>query len=139
LTGPVLVDVNIPMYAAGQDHPLRAPAQRLVLAIANGELEAVTDVEVLQEILHRFLPLGERARGLQVFDHFQRLMAGRVLAITEADALRARALAEAHPGLPARDLVHLAVMQGHDIEVIATADRHFDGIEGITRLDPQAF
>jgi len=38
--------VNVPMYAAGKLHPLKEPCQRVVLAVAKGELNAVTDTEV---------------------------------------------------------------------------------------------
>ncbi|MDR5695919.1 MAG: type II toxin-antitoxin system VapC family toxin [Armatimonadota bacterium] len=67
---PVFIDTNIPMYAAGTPHPLREPARRVILAIANGQLDAVTDSEVFQEILYRYLHIGEREKGLSVFDNF---------------------------------------------------------------------
>jgi hypothetical protein len=43
----VFIAVNIPMCAGGTMHPLREPAQRVILAIAGAELDAVTDAEVL--------------------------------------------------------------------------------------------
>jgi predicted nucleic acid-binding protein len=49
------VDTNVPMYAAGKSHHLKEPCQRVILAIAKGELNAVTDTEVFQEILYRYL------------------------------------------------------------------------------------
>ena len=136
MMGPLLVDVNVPMYAAGRDHPYRSLAQRLVLAIVNGEVEAFTDAEVLQEILYRYLRSGERAQGLRIFDHFHRIMEGRVLPIEAGDVVLARELADAHPTMSPRDLIHLAVMRRHGLATIASADQHFDGIEGITRLAP---
>lgn len=137
--GPVLLDVNIPMYAAGREHPLRAAAQQVILAVATSQLDAYTDVEVLQEILYRYLRSGEREPGLAVFDHFQRLMADRILPVTADDLRRVRSLADLHAALSPRDLVHLAVMQGNGLRTIITADRHFDGIDGIQRLDPANF
>jgi len=132
----VFVDVNVPMYAAGREHPLRDPARRAIRAVASGELNSVTDAEVLQEILYRYLHIGERQKGLQIFDQFQRIMAGRVLPIAAADVQHARLLAERHERLSARDLIHLAVMENHEIRRILTTDRAFDGIGGIERLDP---
>jgi predicted nucleic acid-binding protein len=41
-------------------------------------------------------------------------------------------------GIPARDLVHAAVMQNNGIDTIISTDALFDEIEGIVRLDPQA-
>jgi len=139
LTEPVLLDSNIPMYAAGREHPLREPAQRIVLAVVSGELDAYTNAEVLQEILARYLRSGQPSTAFAVFDAFQRLMNGRVLPIEADDVVRARVLAEEQPSLSPRDYVHWAVMIGHGIRTIVTADSHFDGLEGITRLDPTAY
>ena len=38
-----------------------------------------------------------------------------------------------------RDAVHLGTMRTNGIETIITADRHFDGIDGVTRIDPSDF
>lgn len=135
----VFIDVNIPMYAAGTPHPLREPSQRVIMAIATGRLDAVTDAEVLQEILYRYLHIGEREKGFLVFDHFYRIMLGRILSIEDADVHRARFLAEQHPGLSARDVIHLAVMTRHQVEEILTADTAFDKIEQVRRIDPGRF
>lgn len=49
----IFVDSNIPMYLAGQSHPHKVDAQRMLeRAVAMNE-RLVTDAEVLQEILHR--------------------------------------------------------------------------------------
>jgi predicted nucleic acid-binding protein len=40
-------------------------------------------------------------------------------------------------GVTARDLIHVAVMQNNGLTEIVSADRHFDQIDGITRLDRQ--
>jgi predicted nucleic acid-binding protein len=36
-----------------------------------------------------------------------------------------------------RDWLHLAVMLNNGITEIISVDRHFDDIEGITRIDPR--
>ena len=136
---PVFIDTNIPMYAAGTPHPLRDPCQAIIRAVAEGKLEAVTDAEVLQEILYRYLHLGEREKGLMVFDRFRRIMLGHIFPIDEADVQRAREQAEEYPGLSPRDLIHLAVMLRHGIHEIITADRGFDRVRGIRRIDPAEF
>ena len=33
-------------------------------------------------------------------------------------------------------MIHIAIMQNNGIDTIVSADRHFDGIDGVTRLDP---
>jgi len=137
--GQVFIDTHIPMYAAGTSHPLREPSRRVILAIATGELDAVTDVEVFQEILYRYIHIGAREKGFQVFDHFHRIMQGRILSVEDADVQKARALAERYPSLSPRDLIHLAVMLRHRIREIITADTGFDTVPEIRRVDPTTF
>jgi hypothetical protein len=60
------IDTNVPMYAVGADHPLKRPCLAILEAVATGALTAVTDVEVLQEILHRYTALGQRTRAAEV-------------------------------------------------------------------------
>src|SRR5258708_291609 len=51
----IFVDSNIPMYMVGKDHPHKATARHLIeTALGAGE-RLVTDAEVLQEILHRYV------------------------------------------------------------------------------------
>ena len=88
---PVFIDTNIPMYAAGAAHPLRAPAQRVIRAIAIGRLDAVTDAEVFQEILYRYIHIGHRTKGLAIFDQFHRIMLGRILPVEMTDVLPCQA------------------------------------------------
>jgi predicted nucleic acid-binding protein len=44
----ILVDSNILMYAAGTAHPHRGPSVAILEQIALEQVEAMTDVEVLQ-------------------------------------------------------------------------------------------
>jgi predicted nucleic acid-binding protein len=39
-------------------------------------------------------------------------------------------------GIPARDLIHVAVMQANQLTHLISTDEHFDRIEGVTRHDP---
>ncbi len=43
----VLVDVNIPMYAAGQTHPYKAACVWIITQTAEGELVAAIDAEII--------------------------------------------------------------------------------------------
>ena len=64
----IFVDSNIPMYLVGGPHPHKADAQRLLeSAIANGD-RLVTDAEVLQEILHRYVAIDRRDAIQPAFD-----------------------------------------------------------------------
>jgi hypothetical protein len=44
----VFLGVKVPMYAGGIEHPLRAPSQPIIMAVAGDQLDAVTDAEVFQ-------------------------------------------------------------------------------------------
>jgi len=69
---PYFIDANVPMYAVGAEHPLKAPCLRVLESIARGELRAVTDAEVLQELLHRYTALGRRREAVEVCRLFLR-------------------------------------------------------------------
>lgn len=139
MTGPVFLDVNVAMYAGGADHPLREPCRRVIRAVAAGELEAVTDAEVFQEILYRYAYLGEPELGFRIFDSLFRLMAGRILPVDEGVMWDTRRLAEKHPALSPRDVIHVAVMLWNEVEEIVSVDPDFDRVPAVRRLDPRGF
>ena len=136
---PALLDVNVPMYAAGRDHPLRSPCARLMTMIADGELDVVIDTETVQEVLYRYGALGQIPVAVAVARSLMAIVP-KVLAVTASDMVRAVEVFEMHAaaGLTARDAIHVAVMQGNGIDRIISTDRHFDQVAGITRLDPAA-
>lgn len=127
----VLIDSNIPMYVAGREHA-RAPSQRFLQRVRVGEIEACTSVEVLQKILYRYAGLRRLDLARQVYDLFVQVCPV-VLPVTLADTDRARDILCSVPGVSARDALHATVMIHGGIERIATFDRGFDAIEGITR------
>lgn len=134
----VFIDTNIPMYAAGKDHPLKASCLEIMTSVANGALEAYTDSEVFQEILYRYFNINKREFGLQIFDSFSQIMHGSVLPVRHEDMIMARMLANnpLNVKLSPRDLIHLAVMHNHRIVHIITTDRAFEAIEGIQLIYP---
>jgi predicted nucleic acid-binding protein len=136
--GQVFVDANIPMYAAGAEHPLKGACLTILEWAAKHPLDVVTDAEVLQEILHRYLAIGQHDRATEVAILFSRTVP-EALPVTKQVVLRAIRLSQDHPSLQARDAIHAAVMELHRIPRIVSADRHFDGLPGIIRIDPLAW
>ena len=129
----ILVDSNIPMYLVGAAHPNKDAARRaLEEAVAEGE-SLCTNAEILQEILHRYTAV---RRSEEIDPAFDALLAivDVVYPIERADVERARRLLRTTPTLSARDAVHVAVMQGRDIDRILSFDAGFDGIPGIVRI-----
>lgn len=126
------------MYAAGAEHALKAPCVAILESIAKGELKAVTDAEVVQEILHRYTALGRRNHAVEVCRLFLQVVPN-VLPITRQIIERALEFHLQFSQLQARDSLHVAAMVEYKIARIISADRHFDGVPGIFRLDPTQF
>jgi hypothetical protein len=129
----VFVDSNIPMYVAGRDHRLRAPALRLLEQVRAGELDACSSTEVLQEILYRYAGLKRLDLARDVYNLFVALCPV-IFPVTLADTDRARDLMSARTGISARDAVHAAVMLNNGVRQIATFDTGFDLVEGVERM-----
>ena len=128
----IFVDSNIPMYLIGAEHANKAVARRLLEdAIADGEV-LCTDAEVLQEILHRYVAI-RRPDDIDPALEVLATVVDVVYPIEEADVQRARRILRRVAGLSARDAVHLAVMQRHDVDEVLSFDTAFDGLSGIRR------
>jgi len=130
------IDTNVPIYAAGRPHPLKEPCSQLLLLAAEYPQAFVTDAEVLQELLHRYLALRLWPQGRDAFQWFSVLMQNRIESIRATDVEHAADLADAYPELGGRDLLHTAVMQRLGVCRIVSADRGFDRIPAVTRLEP---
>lgn len=131
----ILVDANVVFYATGGQHLYKDASSRILRDAASGVLQANVDVEVFQEVLHAYTLRGERARGLSTFDDLL-LIFPAPIAIAREDIIGARILMERYVRLSARDCIHAAVVLSHDLEAIISADRAFDQLSEITRLDP---
>lgn len=131
----VFIDVNIVMYAAGGPHAHREPSARLLERIVHGEVEAVSDTEILQEVLYRFWRLNQIKVAVKMIDQVVQLIPA-LLPIEASDGILAASLLSQHPQIEPRDAVHAAVMLRHRITHLYSYDRHFDAIPGLTRLEP---
>lgn len=129
----IFVDSNIAMYLVGADHPNKAAARRLLERAIVDDEPLTTDVEVLQELLHRYLAIDRRDAIGPAWEAIVGVV-DVILAIEREDVDRARRLISAASRLSARDALHLAVMQRHGITRILSFDAGFDGIVGIERV-----
>ena len=130
------IDANIPIYAGGRAHRSKEPCSRVLMMVAEHPLSFVTDAEVLQELLHRYLASGRWELGREVLRNFAEVMHDRIEPVYEDDIHLAASLADRHPEISARDLVHAAVMQRLGAERIISVDTDFDRMPNVTRLDP---
>lgn len=132
------LDVNVPMYAAGRAHPYKEPCVWVMTEITEGRLEVAIDVEVIQEILHRYGAIERREVGLTLAENLLDLVP-TVYPVEPEDVRLAMELFRRYGprGLTARDAIHAAVMQRRGLHEILSTDAHFDLVEGIRRLDPK--
>jgi predicted nucleic acid-binding protein len=128
----IFVDANVPMYLIGVEHPNKARSRALLeTAIVTGE-RLVTDAEVLQEILHRYVAIDRR-------DAIEPCIAALIGVVDEVfpveleDVQRTSAIVRSSR-LTARDALHVAVMQRRDVDRILSFDQGFDIVPGITRI-----
>ncbi|HRC85962.1 MAG TPA: type II toxin-antitoxin system VapC family toxin, partial [Thermoanaerobaculia bacterium] len=133
--GPYLLDANIVMYAVGRDHPLREPCRRALALAREEKLRLVVSTEVLQEILHRYHRISRLDLAEAAYSALKEL-SDDVLVVDERDLDGALALLREHPRLTARDAVHAATVRNRSLAGVLSTDRHFDGLEGLARLDP---
>jgi uncharacterized protein len=121
------------MYLVGAAHRHKSDAQRWLEKLVSDRQRLVTDAEVLQEILHRFVAINRREAIQPAFDALLEIV-DQVFAVDKAIVERAKEIVLGHRQLSARDAVHLAVMEHHGVDRILTFDTGFDGFPGITRL-----
>lgn len=115
------VDTNVWIYAVGRPHPLRERARSLLRAAVGEGHRLFTSAEVLQELLHAYLPV-EREATLAAAMRLATASA-EVVPLEAADVVLAARLHTEHPGLGARDLVHLAVCMRRAAIALHTFDR----------------
>jgi predicted nucleic acid-binding protein len=122
----VYIDSNIPMYAAGQEHPNKEPSIKILELVSSGKVIGVSSTEVLQEILYRYQAINILKKGLEVFDNFSKII-DDVLPVNFQIMNEARDILEKnyYKNLFPRDAVHVATMNYYEINYIATYDKHF--------------
>ncbi len=129
----IFIDSNVPMYLVGAPHPLKIDAQRLVERCIADRERLVTDAEVLQEILHRYVAIDRRDAIQPAFDVLLGVV-DDVFAVDAGTVERAKLIVLGRHRLSARDAVHLAVMEQRGVRRVLSFDVGFDGLPGIERL-----
>jgi len=118
----IFVDTNVFMYAVGRSHRLQDDARNFLATAVRNRQPLQTSAEVLQELLHAYLPAGR----LATLDDAQELVtrsAVEVWPLESGDVQLARQLHAQFPELDARDLCHFASCRRRGIREIKTFDR----------------
>ena len=129
----IFVDSNVPMYLVGAAHPNKDRTIAVLTRLAQTGETLVTDVEVYQEILHRYVAIGRLDAIDPAFASLDALV-DDVLAFGVAEIRAARTLLENVSGLSARDALHASVMASAGVTRIFSFDRGFDAIGELERL-----
>jgi len=129
----ILVDSNIPMYLVGATHPHKVDAQHLLERCITSRERLVTDVEVLQEILHRYVAIDRKDAIQPAFDALLGVV-DEVLPVVLEDIELAKRFVLGVRNLSSRDALHLAVMEQHGIDAIMSFDKGFDEFPGVERI-----
>ena len=131
----LLLDANVPIYAEGREHIYRIPCRSILEQTKTWPERYAIDVEAIQEILYVYYSRGELETGTGIVE---RLMARlpNIIPITVAEITAAMSLMSEIRNLSSRDAIHAAVVMGHGLEGIVSADRDFDRIPGLRRFDP---
>jgi predicted nucleic acid-binding protein len=128
----ILVDSNVPMYLVGAKHPHKADAQRLLDDLIAREERLVTDVEVLQEILHRYTAIARPDAIQPAFDAVLGVV-DEVFSLGLEEAEEAKRIVLGGYGLSA-DAIHVAAMRSHGVRRILSFDTDFGTFPGIERV-----
>ncbi len=133
---PFLFDTTVFVYAVGAPHPYREPCRAILQrAQANVRLGAA-GVGVLHELAHITL----RRTGNRTLARARAAQAGEICAdVYECDRRDMDAaldLLVSHGRLGVADAVTAATALNRGVGSVLSADRDFDGIPGIERVDP---
>lgn len=129
------IDTNIFMYAAGTEHSNKIPSINLLHRIAAKEIDACINVEVLQEILHRYRHINRWEDGKVVYTLTRKI----IPVILPLDALTMETcyhFMEKYPTVMARDALHAAFCKLSGITSVYSFDKDFDIFEEFIRQEP---
>lgn len=124
------VDANVVVYAA-TDGPYHDACATLLAAVAEGAA-ARTSTAVLEEVWH--VELSGRVGDVTGLARRAHTLFTPLLPVT--DEVFATALTLRHAGLGSNDRIHVATCALNGIDAIVSADRDFDEVRGLRRVDP---
>ena len=118
----IFVDTNVIMYAVGRIHPLQAEARQFFEDSVSNDQRLFTSSEVLQELLHAYLPVSRVSTLDAALELIERSTVD-IWSLESDDVLLARQLHSQFPEIGARDLCHFASCRRRGVSQIKTFDR----------------
>lgn len=132
----ILLDTTILVYAVGDDHRLRDPSRGLLELIRDGTVRASTTIEVIQEFCHVRARRRPRAEAAARALEYAKGLAPLIL-VDDSQLLLGLELFADSAALSPFDAV-LAGTALHRGFALASADRAFAEVGGLSHLDPQS-
>jgi uncharacterized protein len=132
----IMLDSNIFMYAGGVNHPNKKPCLQLLEKIASGDIHAVIDAEVLQEILHRYRTIHRWEDGCKVYELARQIVL-IVVPVTDEIMDSTLDIMKMYPELMARDALHAAACHASGADAFCSYNEDFDIIPNLKRLKPE--
>jgi predicted nucleic acid-binding protein len=121
------------MYLIGAEHPNKKSCQRILKDLILSDESLVTDAEVLQEILHRYVAINRKDAIQPAFDVLLEIV-DEVFVVDTMIVEKAKEIVLSRKKISARDALHIAVMKDRGINRIFTFDTGFDLMPGLERL-----
>ncbi|MEW6374621.1 MAG: type II toxin-antitoxin system VapC family toxin [Thermodesulfobacteriota bacterium] len=132
------IDANLLMYSLGGPHPLRDPCKKILDKIKKEEILAVSNTEVLQEILYRYFSIGRSTLGEIAYQAMVQICV-TIFPVTIHETNKALEILKSLKDITSRDAIHAATMLNNGIKEIISTDPHFDLISEVKRIDPTEF
>ena len=121
------------MYLVGAEHRNKDRAEQLLRRLIEAREKLVTDIEVFQEILHRYVAI-RRHDAIEAAWQALHGLVDDVFPIALPQVDDAKSLVLESQALSARDALHVAVMRAHGVEEILTFDTGFDTVADLSRI-----
>ncbi len=128
---PFLVDANVIVYAVSASE-LGERCRQILADIAGGEAEGRCSTAVLEEVWH--LELSGRIAALEGQTRRAHSLFDPLLTVSHHSFGRALDLESSELG--ANDRLHVATCIDHQLQAIVSADRGFDRVDEVDRVDP---
>ncbi len=130
------VDSNVFFYAKIQDGVYGESCSQVLRMIASDELDAATSVLVPIEVANAMRKYGMAA---EVAAEIRAIFSSRI-DVYSVDGSDAQEAAEIFGGarINPYDCLHAAVMKRMGLDEIISADKEFDKLRWITRIDPKS-
>ena len=132
------IDTNILMHAAGRNHKYKKPCTQVLYYINNIDYSFYINTETIQEILYRYTKINLKSFGIKLATNVLNLF-DNILLLTVEDIYQSINLLEKYNFLISRDALIIANMVNHDIKNIISADKVFDKVDEVLRIDPIDF